>query len=105
MSIVNNSTTHSQIDQLINGSIRYNDHDELLFKLIAEIANGVEKIQLRSDLDQLKDPSVPEERRVTAKQRLLSFIRLASSFSGKVIEKTAVSELSKYIQEMMQSGL
>ena len=99
-----NANVQTEIDQLVNGSITYNDNDKLLHELFDNYAVGIEATQLRSDLDQLKDSSIPEANRATAKQRIMSFLRKAGAVGGKVLEKTTTASLSKYLLELMQNA-
>lgn len=99
-----NTNVQTEIDQLINGSITYNDNDKVLQELFANNAVGLEAAQLHSDLDQLKDTSIPEASRATAKQRIMSFLRQTGAAGGKVLEKTTIASLSKYLVELMQNA-
>jgi len=105
VSFVNKKNLQTEIHKMINGSIIYNEKDKVLLDLFEKFTDRIETVQLKSDLDQLKDLSVAETSRTTAKQRILTFLRRASSEAGKVAEKVAVSSLSKYIESLMMSGM
>lgn len=96
-----NTNLQTEIDQIVNGSITYNDNDKLIQQLIMQNAEGIESAQLMSDLDQLKDETVASTNRSTAKQRIIAFLRRAKDAGGKVLEKTTITTLSKYLLELL----
>lgn len=102
VSVINAAKIHTEIDQLINGSVVYNSNDKLLLELFSRYADRLEALQCRSDLDQLKDQSTPEPTRQTAKQRLIGFLRKAAYKGGEIAEKVAVGALSKYLESVLK---
>lgn len=104
VSVVNADKVHTQVEQLINGSVTYNSDDKHLMELFTLYADRLEALQCRSDLDQLKDKSAPEPTRQTAKQRLVGFLRKAAYKSGEVVEKVAVTALSKYLESLFKGS-
>jgi hypothetical protein len=103
ISVIKGKRIQAEINKMINGSIVYNKNDKALIKLFEKYAERIAAIQLKSDLDQLKDSSVAETSRTTAKQRILTFLRKAANIAGKSAEKVAVSALSKYLEGLMIS--
>ncbi len=72
----------TRADQIVNGGINYTTQDREIMHLLLRFADRLEALQLRSDLDQLKDPSTPEPAKLTDTpiQALLSS-SIASTFS------------------------
>jgi len=94
----------TEVHQIVNGSIYYNDNDKLLIELFSRYAEGIQALQCRSDLDQLKDISTPEASRRNAKQRLSGFLRKAAQKAGQTAERVAVETLSKYLESLIKGG-
>ena len=105
MSIVNSEKVQNEIDKVINGSIEYNDNDKLLFNLFSQYADGLEALQCRSDLDQLKDTTVAKPERQNAKQRLTGFLRKSVKKAGEITEKIAVEALSLYLESLLKGNM
>lgn len=95
---------HNEVNKIVNNSLSYNDNDKILIELFSRYADGFQALQCRSDLDQLKDKSVPETSRKNAKQRLLGFLRKAAKKAGQIAEKVAVETLSNYLESLIKSG-
>lgn len=104
LSVVNAAKIQTEVEQLVNGSVNYGSNDKLLLDLFSRYADRLEALQLRSDLDQLKDKSTPEPTRKTAKQRLLGFLRKAAHKAGEMAEKVAVEALSKYLESVFMGN-
>jgi len=104
-SIINSQNSHNEIGKLINETNVYNENDEQLIGLFSKYADGIESLQCRSDLDQLKDDTVAEPARRNAKQRLLGFLRKAAHKTVDVAEKITVEVLSKYLESMLKGGV
>jgi hypothetical protein len=94
----------TEIDQLINGSVQYNENDSALIELFSRHADRLEAIQCRSDLDQLKDESAAEQARQNSKQRLCGFLRKAAQRVGDSAETIAVGALTKYLESLLKGG-
>lgn len=104
LNIDNSSKLHTEIEKIINGSIIYNEQDKLLIELFSKYADGLETLQCRSDLDQLKDNTVAEPARRNAKQRLTGFLLKAAKKAGDMAEKIAVETLTRYLETLMKGG-
>jgi hypothetical protein len=100
LSLVNVHSIEQALGPLISTTIEYNQNDKMLLELFKRYADSIESLQCKSDLDQLKDGSIPEQSRQNAKQRLVGFLRKAASKAGKVAEKVAVETLTKYLQSL-----
>ncbi len=105
LSVVNAHNISTVVDSVVNGSIAYNDNDKLLLTLFQRYADGLEALQCRSDLDQLKDDSVSEPTRQNARQRLVGFLRKAAKKAGEVAETVAVDVLTKYLDSLLKGAL
>lgn len=105
LSVIDSPKVHYEVEKLINGSIVYNDNDRLLFDIFSRYADGLESLQCRSDLDQLKDNTVAEPARQNAKQRLNGFLRKAANKAGEMAEKIAVETLSRYLDSLLKGGV
>ena len=104
LSVVTGQTVSAVIDSVVNGSISYNDNDRLLLSLFDRYTDGLEALQCRSDLDQLKDETVSEPTRQNARQRLMGFLRKSAKKAGEVAETVAVDALTKYLETLMKGG-
>lgn len=102
LSVVNANTVSNIVDSVINGSVSYSANDKLLLQLFDRYAEELEKLQCRSDLDQIKDPTSAEPARKTAWQRLSGFLGKVAKRTGDVAEKVAVDALSKYLEALLK---
>jgi hypothetical protein len=98
LSIVSGDQVLTLAEQVINGGIVYNTQDKELLTLFRQYAERLESLQLRSDLDQMKDESSPPPSKMTAKQRIVAFLHRAASKAASVSEKVAVEALSNYLE-------
>ena len=69
-----NSGTQSFIEQAIYGDIQYTHQDKELIQFFEKYAERLERVQLRSCLDELKDTSLPENERKNAMQKIAGFL-------------------------------
>lgn len=104
VSVVNADRINTEVQQVIGGSISYNQNDLELIELFQRHADPLEALQCRSDLDQLKDKSISQPSRQNAKQRLVGFLRKAAIKGGEVVEKVAVETLSKYLETLLRGA-
>ena len=105
LSVINSQKVHNEVEKIINGSIVYNDNDRQLLDLFSRYTDGLETLQCRSDLDQLKDKTVTEPERQNAKQRLSSFLLKAAKKVGDITEKVAIGALNRYIESLLKGGV
>lgn len=89
-------TVNAVVAREISGDLSFNDSDDKLLRLFAEYA-GEQHSQLVSALRELKDESVPDPSRMTAKQKILSFLRVIGTKTADV----AVGILQSYIEKKM----
>lgn len=85
----------SIIAQEVNGNIAYTPEDNRLIELFDKYADKLQSLQLKSELDQLKDDSMPEDQRKTSKQKILSFLYKF----GKYMGDNAMQVLIAYIEK------
>jgi len=104
ISIQQAKSIQAEVNQLVNGSIEYNQNDQALMQLFSQYADSLEAVQSRSDLDQLKDQSAPEPARQNAKQRLCGFLRKAAQRAGEAAEKIAVGALTGYLESLLKGS-
>lgn len=105
LSVVNSQKIHNEVEKIINGPILYNDNDKQLLNLFSRYTDGLETLQCRSDLDQLKDNTIAEPERQNARQRLTSFLLKAAKKAGGVAEKVAIGALSQYLDALLKGGM
>ena len=91
------NTANGIIANVVNGDVSYNENDRELLQLIAEHATQIEGLELKGALDELKDDSAPKIERVTAWQKLYTFIQ---KHSGKM-QEVLVSVIAKYLENML----
>jgi hypothetical protein len=96
-SVNNNSVMQSFVEQTINGDITYMKEDKELLGLFERLATRQEAIVLKSELEQLKDTTSPEELRKTAKQKIIGFLYKVAPAVGQ----SALSVLTAYIQKVL----
>ncbi len=72
--ITNNTTAQTIIEQQINGEVYYGQEDRELIKLFFDHLDKINAERMKSELDQLKDDSMPTERKQTAKQKIVGFL-------------------------------
>lgn len=94
----------TEVDQIVNGSVQYNENDKALMELLSQHLDGFEPIQSQPDLDQLKDSSGPEQSRQNAKQRLCGFLRKAAQRAGGAAKDVAVGVLTQYLDSLLKSS-
>ena len=91
------ASIRSEISRIVDGDVAYNEQDERLLGLFQTHAGKLEGIQLRSDLDQLKDASTPDASRKTAGQRVLSFLYRVGAKVGDTLSDVGVKALAAYL--------
>lgn len=95
--VIINPGLQSYVEQAIYGDIHYTTEDKELLELFMKYAQGLEVARLRSDLEQLKDTSLSDVERKTAKQKIMGFL-------GKVapaIRQSALTVLTAYVEKIL----
>ncbi|WP_367874158.1 hypothetical protein [Luteolibacter sp. Populi] len=87
----------ASIGSIINGGIDYTEEDGSILALIAEIKDDVVALQLRSDLDRLKDPATSPEEQRTAVQKLKGFLYKV----GRKVDHVATEVLVAYLNSQI----
>ena len=94
----------NEVSRIINGDVAYNERDQRLLELFESYASRLESVQLRSDLDQLKDSSTPDKTKKTARQRILSFLYRVGSKVGEKATDIGINALAAYMESLMRSA-
>ncbi len=92
-----NPALQTYIEQVIYGDIHYTTEDKELLQLFAQYAQGLEAVRLRSDLEQLKDASLPDVERKTAKQKIGGFLAKVAPSIGQAV----LSVLTAYLEKVL----
>jgi len=93
-----NSGTQSYIEQAIYGDIQYTSQDKELIQLFERYAERFESVQLRSQLEKLKDTSIPESERKNAGQKIVGFLY---NKVAPVLGQSALTILTAYLQKLI----
>jgi len=91
---------NKEVNQIFNGGITYNENDEKLLQLIEKFAKSLEATQLRSDIDQIKDDSVPDHYKKSAKQRVVTFLRKVGQTAKDKSIELGVKTLLNYLEQI-----
>lgn len=97
-------SVQNEVSRIINGDVVYNEKDQQMLGLFDRYADRLESVQLRSDLDQLKDTSTPIKSKKTSKQRILSFLYRVGSKVGETVIEIGVKALTVYLESLIKSG-
>lgn len=89
------------IENVISGNIVYTNEDRAIISILSEVKDSVKALQLRSDLDRLKDPAASPEDRRTAVQKLKGFLYSAGRSIGKRIEHIGTEVLIAYLNSLI----
>lgn len=81
----------------VNGNITYVPEDNLLIELFDKHVERLQALQLKSELDQLKDDSMPDDQRKTSKQKILSFLYKFGKYIGDNAMKVLIAYVEKQI--------
>lgn len=104
LSIVNADRVSGEIQRVFHGDVVYSNQDNELLRLLGSYGERIEALQGQSDLHQLKDSSIPETAKISAGQRLKTFLRRAASKAAEVGQRIAVDALSSYIESLAKSS-
>jgi hypothetical protein len=97
-------STQNEVSRIINGDITYNEQDQRLLQLFGSYASRLESVQLRSDLDQLKDTSSPDKSKKTSRQRIVSFLYRVGTKLGEHATDLGIKALAAYLESLMRSA-
>lgn len=98
--IINN--VEGIVAQHLEGTINYTAHDKELIRLIEKYADTQGEIaELRSALEELRDPEVAKEAKTSAWQRCGRFL---SKIGGRIGD-VGVSLLKTYLEELLKRGM
>ncbi len=97
-------SVQNEVSRIINGDMVYNEQDQRLLQLFESYASRLESVQLRSDLDQLKDTSTPDKTKKTARQRIVSFLYRIGTKLGEHATDIGIKALAAYLESLMRSA-
>jgi len=92
------------LQDVLAGGTEYTQEDRVILDLIAGVHDELEALQLRSDLDRLKDSGTPPEERRTGAQKLKAFLYAAARGTGKRIEEVGTQVLIAYLNSLITGG-
>jgi hypothetical protein len=96
------TTSIMAAEAILAGSITYTDQDQSILRRISEVEDKLRVVQLRSDLDRLKDPATTPEVRRTAVQRLKGFLYETSRYLGKKADEVGTAVLIGYLESLLK---
>lgn len=88
------------IDSLA-GSISYTSEDRAILERIDVLDDRLRALQLRSELDRLKDPATGPDERVTAIQKLKGFLYASARYAGHKIDEIGTAVLVTYLERQL----
>lgn len=97
--MAHNSTV--TIERVLSGGIEYGSEDLALLDLIGEISDEVQALELRSDLDRLKDPATSPEERRTGVQKLKSLVYKSGRAVGTKVDAVTTQVLVAYLNSIV----
>lgn len=92
---------NSTKNQIINGDVHLNEQDNQILEMIDKHADPSEAPQLKSDLLILKDTSLSDQDKQTAKQRVTVFLLKTAKLLGQGVFDVGVGVLVAYIQKLL----
>ncbi len=90
-----------EIGHLVSGHINYSEEEKEILRIIQSVADEVEALRLRSELDRLKDTATRPEERRTAIQKLKSFVYKSTKYIGSKADKVGTELLIAYLDRQM----
>jgi hypothetical protein len=97
LNIGDSANSSLEFEKLITGDISYTLLDRELIDLFEKYEKGIEAVRLKSDLEQLKDRSVPQELRVVSRQRIVGFLYRMMPRLGQSVVMQHVSYLNELL--------
>jgi len=92
------SNSQITVERSLMGGIHYTAEDKAILELLSQMKDEVAALQLRSDLDRLKDPAIsPEEHRTTA-QKLKGFLYKVARKADHVATEVLISYINSLVQ-------
>jgi hypothetical protein len=85
------------VENVLSDGIKYTNEDKVILDLLTKVKDEVVALQLRSDLDRLKDPATSPEARRTAVQKLKGFLYSM----GKKVEHISTEVLIAYLNSLI----
>lgn len=85
------------VENVLSDGIKYTNEDKVILELLTKVKDEVVALQLRSDLDRLKDPATSPGARRTAVQKLKGFLYSM----GKKVEHISTEVLIAYLNSLI----
>ena len=83
------------------GSISYSSEDRAILARIDVLDDRLRALQLRSELDRLKDPATSPDERVTAVQKLKGFLYRSARYIGHKVDEIGTDVLVNYLEHQL----
>jgi hypothetical protein len=88
----------------LSASSAYSPEEKEILARISEMANDVEALRLRSELDRLKDVATPPHERRTAVQKLKSCLYSSGRYLGKKVDEIGTKVLVAYLEKQLPTA-
>ena len=85
------------VENVLSGGIKYTEEDREILSLLAKVNDDVAALQLRSDLDRLKDPSTSPDEKCTSVQKLKGFLYTMGKKAGYISTEVLISYLNSIL--------
>lgn len=93
--------SQATLQKVVSGGINYTEEDRAILARIADLEDEVQALQLRSDLERLKDPVTSPDERRTAVQKLKGFLYSSARSLGKKADEIGTKVLVSYLQSLI----
>lgn len=98
------SSVATTVGDVMNAGLVYSPEETKLLELFQEHASRLEAIHLKSDLDQAKDPALPQPMKMTAKQRIMGFLFKVGGKAGDIAVTESLKALAEYVKTSFGIG-
>ena len=88
----------------LSGSISYSFEDRAILARIDVLDDRLRALQLRSELDRLKDPATSPDEGATAVQKLKGFLYASARYVGHKIDEIGTDVLVSYLERQLPGG-
>jgi hypothetical protein len=95
------SVASSVAIESLAGSISYSPQDRAILERIDVLEDRLKALQLRSELDRLKDPATDPDEKVTAVQKLKGFLYSSVRYAGHKVDEVGTAVLVSYLESQL----
>jgi hypothetical protein len=85
----------------VGTTVEYSPEDSSILEQIDLLADKVEALRLRSELERLKDQSTSPESKRTAVSKLKSFLYASGRYAAKKVDEVGTAVLIKYLEGLL----